>query len=321
MIRTRLHRLIAILLLLESRGQIKAAELAAALETSPRTIYRDVDALCQAGVPLTATTGPNGGIRFMPGYHAALSYLKGEDAVNLYLSGIGREDGTTAPGLRQALDQLENLLPGEYARDIRAARERFYFDDTPWWGDHRAPPHLPQVRQAVLRGRKLRVAYARPGGQAVDRVLLPYGLAVKAMQWYLVAASEGSEEPRTYKVERITDAQVLPETFERPPGFDLEAHWKRSVQAFRAERRAAEQYPVGLRLRREHEARLQSLEVYTVQRLGEWVTAEVNMHSFELAHCEALEAAWWAEVLSPQELRAHVGQQLLALAGVYRVCP
>lgn len=80
----RLHRLIAILLLVESRGKIKAKELAEALETSVRSIYRDIDVLAESGIPLVATTGPNGGIALMEGYTVNLRRLHGEEVVQLF---------------------------------------------------------------------------------------------------------------------------------------------------------------------------------------------------------------------------------------------
>ncbi|MFD2878558.1 helix-turn-helix transcriptional regulator [Paenibacillus rhizoplanae] len=80
----RLHRLIAILLLLESRGKMKANELSIALETSVRSIYRDIDVLAESGIPLVSTTGPNGGISLMEGYTVNLRRLQGEEVVQLF---------------------------------------------------------------------------------------------------------------------------------------------------------------------------------------------------------------------------------------------
>jgi predicted DNA-binding transcriptional regulator YafY len=132
----RVQRLIAILLLIESRGQMKAKDLARALETSERTIYRDVDALCESGVPLVSATGPNGGIALMDNYRLDLNRLYRDDVVNLYLSGIGfHPDGSEASAkLRNTFLKLEKSLPAEYRLDIENARNRFYYDETPQVG-------------------------------------------------------------------------------------------------------------------------------------------------------------------------------------------
>lgn len=199
----RLHRLIAILLLIESRGQVKAKELAEALETSPRTIFRDIDTLCEAGVPITTTTGPNGGIRLMEGYSTHLYNLQSEDAVNLYLSGIGMYSGSadTSLQLKQTLLKLENTLPKEYQHDFKVARERFFFDETPWWGERPTPKCLEQLRKALWQLRRIQISYRKVNSHEASSKenVLPYGLVLKDMQWYLVAWSEQSEKIKTYK--------------------------------------------------------------------------------------------------------------------------
>lgn len=125
----RLHRLIAILLLIESRGKMKANELADALETSVRSIYRDIDVLAESGIPMVTTPGPGGGISLMEGYSINLQKLHGEEVVNLYLTGMGIPfDAQTESGLklRNALLKLENTLPAAYQEDIHKAKTRFY---------------------------------------------------------------------------------------------------------------------------------------------------------------------------------------------------
>lgn len=107
----RLHRLVAILLLLESRGKLKAKELAEALETSVRSIYRDVDTLAEAGIPIVSASGPSGGLSLMEGYTVNLKSLHNDEVVHLYLTGLGIYSGAgTESGhkLQNALLKLEN---------------------------------------------------------------------------------------------------------------------------------------------------------------------------------------------------------------------
>lgn len=124
----RLHRLIAILLLVESRGRMKAVALAEALETSVRSIYRDIDVLAESGIPLVTTTGPNGGVSLMEGYTVNLRRLHGEEVVQLFLTGMGMpagSSGETGLLLQNALLKLEASLPAPYQEDIRTAQSRF----------------------------------------------------------------------------------------------------------------------------------------------------------------------------------------------------
>jgi predicted DNA-binding transcriptional regulator YafY len=174
--------LIAILLLLESRGQIKAKELASALETSLRTVYRDIDILCEAGIPITTATGPNGGLYLMEGYSTGLYNLHDDDAVNLYLSGIGMYKGDTGLQLKRTLIKLEKILPQEYKGDLGAARERFLFDETPWWGERPIPRCLDNLRKSVWSLQKIKIMYHKVNNEISAREVFPYGLVLKSME-------------------------------------------------------------------------------------------------------------------------------------------
>jgi predicted DNA-binding transcriptional regulator YafY len=234
----RLHRLIAILLLLESRGRLKARELADALEVSERTIHRDIEILCAAGIPVEAAAGPAGGFRLVDGYTAHLPQVRQDEAVGLFLHGIGMnpvEQQEAYIDLQAALGRLESRLPERYRGDVRAAQKRFYFDPTPWWEGVLVSTYLEVLRQGVLQSRKICLDYESTAGERTKRVVCPYGLVVKAMQWYLVAHCETRQALRTFNVNRIRDAKLIEETFAWPDGFSLEAYWKARTNEFISE--------------------------------------------------------------------------------------
>lgn len=234
----RLHRLIAILLLLESRGQLKARELADALETSERTVHRDIATLCEAGIPIEATAGPTGGFRLLDGYTRHLPHLPHDEAIGLFLRGIGlqpREAQEAYSDVRQTLGQLASKLPEAYRQDVRIAQRRFYFDPTPWWEGVPVSIYLDTLRQAVWHARKVAIAYENMRHEVSDRIVQPYGLVVKAMQWYLVAYCEQRDEVRTFKVRRIRHARLLDDAFTIPEDFALEAYWTARATAFTTE--------------------------------------------------------------------------------------
>lgn len=316
----RMHRLIAILLLVESRGHIKARELAEALETSVRTIYRDVDTLCEAGIPLAASTGPNGGIYFVESYTVNMNKLHGDEAVNLYLSGIGihpEAQSETGVKLMNALLKLEKSLPAEYKGDIKKARDRFYFDDTPWWGERPIIPSMDIIRQSVWQSRKLKIKYRKINGDISIRTIHPYGLIVKIMEWYLAAFCEASGEIRTFKCERIIEGQILEERFQIPEGFSLEAYWRESAFEFTTDRREAEKYPVLIKLHKSSSEILKKLEIHELKYEEEYILAEVNMHKYEYACFEVMDIVGHAEILQPVELRTFVNKELEKLLRKY----
>jgi len=236
----RVNRLIAILLLLESRGQMKARDLAHALETSERTIHRDIGELCAAGVPIVADTGPTGGFSLMAGYSKSLMELRSDDVVNLYLSGIGvrpEQQSESSLSLRNTLMRLEANLPEKYRPDVEKAKSRFFFDPEIWWRERAEIPHMDTLRRAVWDSVKLRITYHRTSfdrDETGSRIIHPYGLVVKDTEWYLAAFCEKSGEMRTFKCERIQEAERLEgEAFSRPDTFSLETYWRETVIHFK----------------------------------------------------------------------------------------
>jgi predicted DNA-binding transcriptional regulator YafY len=235
----RLQRLIAILLLLESRGQVKGRELAEALETSERTIYRDIEILSEAGVPIVSLSGPVGGFSLMPGYSVNQKDLHADEMINLFLSGMGvrpDEHSDASLALKNAILKLENSVPSQYLPDIRKARERFYFDPSQWWDEKPPLLHLDTLRKSVWQSRKVLLTHTKASEERKEttvRVVQPYGLVVKNTDWYLVAFCETRQGVRVFKVDRIQEAQLLEDPFSIPEGFNLEEFWREWVRGFK----------------------------------------------------------------------------------------
>jgi predicted DNA-binding transcriptional regulator YafY len=230
----RASRLVTLLLLLQTRGRMTAAELAQELEVSERTVHRDVDALGEAGVPIYAERGPHGGVRLVEGYRTRLTGMTGDEAEALFLSGLPGPAAELGLGTVVTAARLKVLaaLPSELR--VRASRlvERFYLDAAGWFRTGDSVPHLAAVAEAVWEGRRLWIEYERDDVR-VERVLEPLGLVLKAGIWYAVASVEG--EVRTYRLSRIVAARTLEERFERPTGFDLASHWSESIAAYERE--------------------------------------------------------------------------------------
>lgn len=221
----RASRLLSALLLLQARGRMTAQELADELEVSVRTIYRDVESLSAAGVPVYADRGPTGGYRLLDGYRTKLTGMTTAEAESLFLAGMPDQAAELGLGEVLAAAQLKLLasLPPELRERAGSIRERFLLDAPGWFREHEPPPNLAGVAGAVWDQRRIAVRYRRWDKSEVDRVLEPLGLVLKNGVWYLIA--NGSGEPRTYRVSRILSLDRKDE-FERPAGFDLAAHWE-----------------------------------------------------------------------------------------------
>src|SRR5512142_948482 len=227
----RSSRLVNILLLLQTRGRMTADELAAELEVSARTVYRDLDALAAAGVPVYVERGRHGGAQLVDGYRTRLTGLDADEAEALFLSGLPGPAAELGLGTVLAAAQLKVMaaLPAELRGRASRIRERFYLDAPGWFQGREPHPHLPTLAAAVWDERRVRIVYQR-GGDSVDRNVEPLGLVLKGGAWYVVARRDG--EFRTYRVSRIVDVHELDEHFERPSDFELAAHWTAAATEF-----------------------------------------------------------------------------------------
>jgi predicted DNA-binding transcriptional regulator YafY len=229
----RASRLVSLLLLLQTRGPQTAEELARELEVSTRTVYRDVEALSESGVPIYAERGPGGGIRLVDGYRTRLTGLTTEEADSLFLSGLPGPAAELGLGTVVAAARLKVLaaLPPELRARASRISQRFHFDAPGWFRTGSTPAHLETLASAVWENRAVDVVYRREG-KPVNRRLEPLGLVIKAGVWYLVARAAGGGTTRTYRVSRVLNATLLEDRFERPEGFDLGAYWADSIMAY-----------------------------------------------------------------------------------------
>jgi predicted DNA-binding transcriptional regulator YafY len=230
----RASRLVTLLLLLQTRGQMTAAELARELEVSERTVHRDVDALSGAGVPIYAERGPHGGVRLVDGYRTRLTGMTADEAEALFLSGLPGPAAELGLGTVMTAARLKVLaaLPAELRARASRLVERFYLDAAAWFRLDEPVPHLPTLAEAVWEGRRVQVTYDR-GDESVQRLLEPLGLVLKAGTWYVVARRD--DEVRTYRVARMRSAELTEDRFERPADFDLPAYWIESSAAYERE--------------------------------------------------------------------------------------
>ncbi|MGW1744483.1 helix-turn-helix transcriptional regulator [Streptomyces sp. NPDC002092] len=303
-------RLVSILLLLQTRGRMTAAQLAEELEVSVRTVYRDVEALGAAGVPLYGDAGHAGGYRLLDGYRTRLTGLTADEAEALFLAGAPGPAAELGLGSVLAAAQLKvrAALPPELRAHADRVSGRFHLDAPGWYADAEEAPYLPAVADAVWNSRVLNVLYRRWAEPTdVQRRLEPYGLVLKAGRWYVVAGPG----PRTFRVDQILQLAAADEEFTRPDDFDLAAYWTAYQRDFhdrlyRGE--AVVRLAPGVRLPRAVDGRTD---------VDGWTVATVPIESVEHAHGEFLRLGTDIEVLQPPELRERIARTVAQLAGRY----
>jgi predicted DNA-binding transcriptional regulator YafY len=321
----RASRLLSLLLLLQDRGRLTAQQIADELEVSVRTVYRDVEALGEAGVPVYAELGAGGGYQLLDGYRTRLTGLTPREAGSIFLAGV--PDAAAELGLGAVLTtaqlKLRAALPARLNRQVDEIRDRFHLDAAGWFRETETHPHLSALAGAVWNRRRCRMRYRRwRAPHEVDRLIEPLGIVLKAGVWYFVASVGG--ELRTYRVATILDLVVLAETFERPEDFDLARTWADWAADF--ERRLHRDVAT-VRLAPAALERIPYLMTRAMARnvrdgLGPpdedgWTTVTLPIESVRHAHAEFLRLGEDVEVLEPAELRDLMRASAIAMTRLY----
>jgi predicted DNA-binding transcriptional regulator YafY len=302
----RASRLVSLLLLLQTEGQLTAVELAERLGVSERTVQRDAHALALAGVPIASVRGAAGGYRLERGYRTRLTGLDAAEAEALFVGpaaelGLGRE-------LAAARLKLLASLPAELQERAGRAARLFHVDMRGWFREEDRVPHLPEIAGALWRGRRLDIRY-REGSAVVSRRLDPLGLVLKAGTWYLLAQRRGEE--RVYRVSRIVSARERPDASDRPQDFDLAAAWVRRSEAFERSRTPIE---VTVRVAR---SQVRYLRAARIVEPGERPTVIVQFDGLEHALHVLLAYGAQAEVLAPPALRERIAAAAAETVALY----
>lgn len=316
----RSARLVALVVHLQQRGGATAAELAADLEVSVRTVYRDVAALQAAGVPLWTEPGPGGGVRLLDGWRTRLDGLTGDEAAALFLAGAPAAVADLGLGtvLAAARTKVLATLPPELRGRAARVRERFLLDAPGWYHHDEDLPHLATVAEALWADRRVDVRYGRRDRE-VARRLDPLGLVLKAGTWYLVAAHRG--QPRTYRVSRIRGAAARRDRVSRPAGFDLATWWAAASADFdRSMLRATVRLrlsPAGARLlphATDQSAARAALAAAGPPGADGWVEVVLAVESDVVAAHQLAALGGGVEALDPPSLRAALAATGAAMA-------
>jgi predicted DNA-binding transcriptional regulator YafY len=317
----RASRLISILLTLQNRGRVTAQQLAAQFEVSVRTIYRDIDQLSAADVPVYADRGPGGGFQLLDGFRTKLTGLTENEAETLFIAGL--PGPATQLGLADQLLsaqlKLTAALPEKSRAGAQKIAQRFHLDPVDWFRSPQSAAFLPEIAKAVWGESCIEIRYRRQDS-VTSRRLKPLGLVLKAGTWYLVADSGG--QMRTYRISNIVELTVTGERFTRPKDFDLVRYWNVSSRA----------YEVGiyrdkalLRVSPRGRERLHWLGSTVAEAARDsasapdpkgWVTVEVPIESIEQATIYFLQLGTEAEVLKPRELRRRLAASAREMAKI-----
>lgn len=322
----RASRLLSLLMLLQNRGRMSATQLAKELGVTTRTIYRDVEALATAGVPVYAEPGPTGGYQLLDGYRTRLTGLTADEAESLFLTGLPQPAAELGLGAQVAAAELKLMaaLPIPYRDASLRIRQRFHLDAPGWYREPDAVPHLLPAAEALWQDQVIEMTYRRwsPRPEQVTRRLDPLGLVLKAGVWYLVASGHG--RPRTYRVSSIVRLEPRPDRITRPHGFDLATFWQEHVEQYEradtAEVAAVRLTPDGIKalpgVLGPKAARVALSTLEPADPEG-WQRTTIPMESVPHAATTLLRLGPDVQALSPPDLVTHLRDRVQAIAALY----
>lgn len=321
----RASRLLTLMMLLQTRGRMSAETLAEELEVSVRTVYRDIDQLSAAGVPVYADIGRNGGFALLDGWRTRLTGLTAPEAKALFLSGLPGPAGELGLGDEVQAAELKLLaaLPADWQDEARRMSSRFHLDPKGWFASGHKPDLLKQVADAVWTERRIAIRYDS-WTKVADSVVDPLGLVLKGGIWYLVARREDTF--RTFRLSQMLTLLVLDEHFERVKDFDLPRYWEKSTSQFEKE-----VYVGTARVRATKTGLYRLKEISPTIRAAVdavsplefdsngWSLLEIPIEEERWASREMTRIGPEVEVLEPATLRARMAEIARRLAGFYGV--
>ena len=310
------------MMLLQTRGRTSAEALAEELEVSVRTVYRDIDQLSAAGVPVYADIGRNGGFALLDGWRTRLTGLTAPEAQALFLSGLPGPAAELGLGDEVAQAELKLLaaLPSDWQAEAKRMSSRFHLDPAGWFHPGHQSEHLKLVADAVWSERRLAVRYER-WTRISDRVLEPLGVVLKGGIWYVVARSD--DKVRTFRLSNILALVVTGENFERPAGFDLPAYWAASTAQFERDVYAG---TARVRASEKGRQRLRNISATVKAAVDEaqvepddqgWAELTIPIEEIGWASREMIRIGAEVEVLEPPDLRARMAEETRRMAGFY----
>ena len=209
----KVDRLVSIIMILLDKKRIGAQELADIFEVSPRTIYRDIDAINMAGIPVRGASGVGGGFEIMQEYKVDKKVFSADDLSALLmglssLSGMIRGDE-----LVHALAKVKSFIPADRAKEIELKANQICIDLSPWMGNRNIQPYLETIQSALQENKLLSFEYIAHHGNKTARTAEPYQLVLKGNHWYLQGYCRVRSDFRLFRLSRMSNLQMKEEIF------------------------------------------------------------------------------------------------------------
>jgi len=305
------ERLFAILMVLLSEGRVSASELAKRFEVSARTIYRDLDSLAQAGIPITAETGRNGGIQIMENYKLDNRFFSSSELASLLIALKSLTTANTPMSIQHTAEKLKSLIPASHSDNIERKLQQIVVDYAPWISSgHPLTSSHMVVNTALEQQRLITISYENRLGHNSERIVEPHRLIFKENSWYLFAFCREKEDFRFLKLSRIQSISLLDKTFEfrEVPSHFLEQSFSETTLI-----------PVQLRIHRSIKSMITDrfADFNLLEKQDEYLIVEIPFMRDSYGYNFLLGLGTGCECLAPAHVRQELYQQIQAMLHLY----
>jgi len=209
----KIDRLVSIIMILLDKKRIGAQELADLFEVSPRTIYRDIDAINMAGIPVCSIPGVGGGFEIMQNYKIDKNVFSTTDLAAILMGLSSISSMIRGDELVNALAKVKSFIPEDRAKDIELKANQIYIDLSPWMGNRNIKAYLETVKRAIQEKKLLSFKYTDRYGNVTARIAEPYQLVLKSSQWYWQGYCHKRDDYRLFRLSRISNLLITEESF------------------------------------------------------------------------------------------------------------
>lgn len=209
----KIDRLVSMIMILLEKERIGAKELADMFEVSPRTIYRDIDSINMAGIPIYSVPGVGGGFEIMQNYKVDKNVFSTADLSAILMGLTSLPTMIRQEELTNALAKIKSLIPADKANDIELKVNQIYIDLSPWMCNENIQPYLEKIKTALQESKLISFTYINHSGTSTMRIAEPYQLVLKSSQWYLQGYCHERNDFRLFKLSRMSNLQLRTDSF------------------------------------------------------------------------------------------------------------
>ncbi len=209
----KVDRLVSIIMILLEKERISAQALADMFEVSPRTIYRDIDTINLAGIPVRSTSGVGGGFEIMRQYKIDKKVFSTADLSAILMGLSGLSNMIRGDELVNALAKVKSFIPADKAKDVEFKANQIYIDLRPWMGNRNIQPYLEVIKTAMQESKLLSFKYTDRHGNTTSRTAEPYQLVLKGNHWYWQGYCQTRGDFRLFRISRMSNLKIEEETF------------------------------------------------------------------------------------------------------------